>query len=321
MYKIHGKAFIDGFFGFHNITRFLVSEHKIGSQWYYNIPVVFIGFFPWSVFLPAAFWHMFKMARRAEVIFTLAWFAVIFVFFSASSTKLPTYVFPSFIALALMTGVFMDDFLKNTASGATAVSMKVSYYLLFAMILLGSVAAILFIRYRYPAISNGVAVSAVFLAVGMFLSFAAFIGRRFTAAFILVIVSVMAFMYPLSALVLPQVERLETSKEISAVLSSVMKKGEALGSESNYMAGLAFYTGIFPKDIDRHHDLYNLMNSKERIWCVLKEKNHRQFYELDTEPLYVKPSYMIYRLGKKAIITNMMPGDGKYILMRERSSK
>ena len=271
--------------------------------------------------MPAAFWHMFKMARRAEVIFTLAWFAVIFVFFSASSTKLPTYVFPSFIALALMTGVFMDDFLKNTASGATAVSMKVSYYLLFAMILLGSVAAILFIRYRYPAISNGVAVSAVFLAVGMFLSFAAFIGRRFTAAFILVIVSVMAFMYPLSALVLPQVERLETSKEISAVLSSVMKKGEALGSESNYMAGLAFYTGIFPKDIDRHHDLYNLMNSKERIWCVLKEKNHRQFYELDTEPLYVKPSYMIYRLGKKAIITNMMPGDGKYILMRERSSK
>ena len=45
-YRLHGKEFIDAFFGFQNVTRFTQSEHKIGSQIYYNIPVIFGGFFP-----------------------------------------------------------------------------------------------------------------------------------------------------------------------------------------------------------------------------------------------------------------------------------
>ena len=39
-YKLHGREFIDAFFGFQNITRFTHSEHAIGSQVYYNIPVI-----------------------------------------------------------------------------------------------------------------------------------------------------------------------------------------------------------------------------------------------------------------------------------------
>ena len=85
-YKIHGKEFIDAFFGFQNVTRFMQSEHKIGSQFYYNIPVVFAGFFPWSVFLPLGFWYFFKRSvsgrdtERAMPIFVLIWFFVILYF-------------------------------------------------------------------------------------------------------------------------------------------------------------------------------------------------------------------------------------------------
>jgi len=50
IYRIHGKAFIDGFIGFHNVNRFLVSEHKIGSQIYYNIPIILGGMFRGAYF-------------------------------------------------------------------------------------------------------------------------------------------------------------------------------------------------------------------------------------------------------------------------------
>ncbi|MDD5422971.1 MAG: glycosyltransferase family 39 protein [Candidatus Omnitrophica bacterium] len=325
MYKIHGNSFIDAFFGFHNVNRFLEAEHKIGSQWYYNIPIVFGGFFPWSVFLPFGLWHAFKKSFRnsspenGHLVFAALWFFVIFIFFSISSTKLPTYIFPSFIGLALIVAVLWDDLLQKTVEKSIVLGMKISQYLLLVVVIVGSIGALIYLKFDYPSILPGIAIGCALLIIGMILSTAAFAKKIYARAFLLIVCSVLAFAYPMSALVLPQIERFETSKEISEVLSTVMKKGEALGCESNYQEGLAFYTGVFPVNIDKHHDLVNFMGSKERIWCVLKEKNYNQLYDLDTKPFYTKPSFMIYKLGKKAVVTNKMPEDGKYILMRERT--
>ena len=113
MYKVHGSAFIDAFFGFHNVVRFLHPEHKIGDVFYYYIPVVVVGFLPWSAFLPLGVWQAVreKIVRVKKVnIFIAAWFFVIFLFFSISRTKLPTYIFPLFPALALLIARFWDAF-------------------------------------------------------------------------------------------------------------------------------------------------------------------------------------------------------------------
>ena len=318
MYKFHGKAFQDAFFGFQNITRFLQSEHKIGSQVYYNIPIILGGFFPWSAFLPYAFWRAFKKAHseRKHLIFILSWFFVIFIFFSASSTKLPTYIFPSFISLALIVAVIWDDFLKEDR--ALWKPMAISHYLWIATAVIGAVGALIFIKFDYPEILTAASASAIFVILGTVLSFIAFINKKFTAAFFFIAYSAAIFLYPLSELALPAVERFETSKEIAGKLASYMKPGERLGAESNYLAGLAFYTGKFPVNLDQHHILCNFLGSSSRAWAVLKEKNHRELYELDSKPYYTKPSYMVYKVGKRAIITNLVPEDGKYIIKRER---
>jgi len=326
VYKLHGTTFLDEFFGFHNVTRFMVSEHKIGSQVYYNIPIILGGFFPWSVFVPFGLWHMFKKARsksepaqdKKAAIFTLVWFFVIFFFFTASSTKLPTYIFPSFIALALVVGVLWDDFMKG-GSVSVRKGMTVSFWALMAVVVIASVGALGYLYYRYPSILAGVAVICVLIIIGMALSCAAFLKKRFMASFALILVSVGVILIPLSIMVLPELERYETSKEIAHKLSGYMKEGEGLGSESNYLAGLAFYTGKFPVDLDRHHELVEFLSSPGRVWCVLKEKNHRFLYELDTKPIYMEPSYMVYKIGKRSIVTNRLPEDGAYLLKRERT--
>ena len=326
-YRIHGKEFINAFFGFQNVTRFMQSEHKIGSQVYYNIPVVFGGFFPWSVFLPFGFWHIFKKGQGSGVkgqverkgsIFLLTWFFVIFLFFTASSTKLPTYVFPSFISLALIVGVLWADFLNaGKAAGGVGTGVKVSYYLLALGVVIGAVVAVIFVKFDMPEIFKGVIISSLFLVFGFIISTAAFIKKRYVAAFSLIVFSLVIFLLPLDLFVLPAIETLETSKEVARRLVPMMKEGEALGAQSHYRPGLAFYADKFSIDLDYHETLIKFLNSDKRVWCVMKEQNHKGLYNPVINMEYVKPSYLVYKAGKRTIVTNEVPEDGAYILKRE----
>ena len=108
----NGWAFVDGFVIKHHVTRYMgvVSSHA-GPIWFY-LPVVLIGFFPWSGFLPRALWHAVTVARRREsgepagrlLIVCACWVAGVFLFFSLAGTKLPSYLFPAFPAMALLAG-------------------------------------------------------------------------------------------------------------------------------------------------------------------------------------------------------------------------
>jgi len=329
-YKLHGKEFIDAFFGFQNVTRFMQSEHKIGSQVYYNIPVILAGFFPWSVFLPFGFWHLFSKMRRTHnaerttkngSVFAVIWFLVFFIFFTASSTKLPTYVFPCFISLALIAGVLWNDFLERTkVTRSVDMGMKISYYLLALAVLAGAIGVSAYLKYHkdMPGILSGVVVSGAFLALGFVITTIVFIKKRYAAAFFLIVASLAVFLVPLDTLVLPHIERYETSSDVAARLKAIMKPGEKLGAQSNYLPGLAFYADKFAVNMDPHHIFINFLNSDKRVWCVIKEKNHNGLYDPLINDEYVKPSYLIYKVGKRSIITNEMPEDGVYILKKER---
>ncbi|MDD3905828.1 MAG: glycosyltransferase family 39 protein [Candidatus Omnitrophica bacterium] len=327
-YKLHGREFIDAFFGFHNITRFMQSEHKIGSQVYYNIPVIFAGFFPWSVFLPLGFWHMFKKSfsgiatEKSRSIFILTWFFAIFLFFSASRTKLPTYVFPCFISLALIVGALWDDFLHaGRFSRKFAIVFKASHYFLVFAVVAGAIGVAIYACFKMPEVLYGAMISGAVLAAGFFISAVAFFKKRYMAAFFLIVVALMVFLLPLSKLVLPVIDRYEASKEISGKILPMIKGGEEFGAQSNYIPGLAFYADKFAKDLDNHEVLVRFLNSDKRVWCVIKEQNHRGLYDPEINSEYVKPSYLVYRVGKRSIITNQVPEDGVYILKREFAGK
>jgi hypothetical protein len=327
MHRAHGAQFINEFFGFRNVNRFLEAEHAIGSQWYYNIPIILGGFFPWSVFLPAGLWRAFKKSTECRVqstekknsVFLLLWFAVVFVFFSVSSTKLPTYIFPCFMSLAMVTAVFWDDFLNNKPEPGCRRQMKTSFNVMVAIIVLGSFIAPLAIRYKYPVLSHDIFISTMFLVFGIIISAVAFMKKSYTAAFFLVIYALAIFLYPVSRLVLPELEPLESSKGVAVRLKTIMKPDEPVGCESNYLAGLAFYTDKVPVDLDKYHDQVNFIRSKGRMWGVMKEKNHIQIYTLDSKPYCTVPTYMVFKVGKRAVFTNDVPKGVKYIARRERT--
>ena len=117
MIHLHGKLFIDGFLEANNVTRYLQAEHKETSPVWFFLPVLLGGFFPWSLALPGALiiaWRQGREAWRARVtdnpaLFLGLWVALVFVFFSASQSKLITYIFPLYPAAAVLVGHWMAN--------------------------------------------------------------------------------------------------------------------------------------------------------------------------------------------------------------------
>ncbi len=292
MYKLHAKAFVDEFFGFHNITRFLTPEHKIGSQVYYNIPIVLGGFLPWSAFLPLGFWHIFKSKEKKAALFILLWFFIIFIFFSVSSTKLPTYIFPCFISLALIVGKLWDDFIKKHNEKNFLITMRLSYYFLLSTIVLGMIGGYIFIKTDYPDMVNGALITGAFLIFGLTLSLITFVLKKFIAAFFLIAYSILLPLYPLTMLVLPRLEAYETSKTVSNAIMSRYKEGDILGCERDFRAGVAFYTDKIPVMLDSNQTLSDLLRSDKKVFGVVKQRN------------MVDEAHVLYKWGKKRLVTN-----------------
>lgn len=301
MYKVHANIFMDEFFGFHNITRFLTPEHRTGSQFYYNIPILLGGFFPWSAFLPLGLWHFFKKVfsskheRRNErnyMLFILLWLAIIFTFFTISSTKLPTYIFPCFISLALIVGKLWDDFLNQHRDKSFLRGMIMSYYFLLTAIAISLVAGYIFIKMDYPDMIPGFLIAGVFLMLGMVLSLIAFVLKRFLAVFLLITYSIALMLYPVTKLALPSLEGYETGRPVSKVIMSYFKEGDIIGCAKDFRPGVAFYTGIIPVFIENNEGLLNLLQSGRRVWVVIKEKN------------LVGDTKTVYKWGEKCLATN-----------------
>lgn len=111
--SVNGREFVDQFFIKHHFKRYtdVISGHK--GPWYYYVLTLLIGLVPWVTFLPggiAGAWSRFRLARskngavtaHSPEFFALLWFAVIVVFFSFSTTKLPNYILPSIPAAAIL---------------------------------------------------------------------------------------------------------------------------------------------------------------------------------------------------------------------------
>ncbi|MBW4525711.1 MAG: glycosyltransferase family 39 protein [Phormidium tanganyikae FI6-MK23] len=119
-YVQNGKAFIDSFFGVHNIDRFTSVVNQHSGSWYYHLLVVLIGFFPWSLCLPAAIAHVltqrkWKQEPRSQHFgkFALVWFAVVLIFFTIAVTKYITYTLPLYPAAAILVALWFSDYFSQ----------------------------------------------------------------------------------------------------------------------------------------------------------------------------------------------------------------
>ncbi|MBM3346838.1 MAG: glycosyltransferase family 39 protein [Betaproteobacteria bacterium] len=106
--SLANKEFFQFFFIQEHFQRFLTKAHGRYQPWWYFILVLAIGATPWLLSALAGFWSAWRRVpgrRFQPARFLAVWCTVVFVFFSASSSKLGSYILPLIPALALLAGL------------------------------------------------------------------------------------------------------------------------------------------------------------------------------------------------------------------------
>jgi 4-amino-4-deoxy-L-arabinose transferase-like glycosyltransferase len=105
-FQRNGRAFWDEYFWRQQFSRFFTTERQHVHGWWYYLPVLFAGLFPWT---PLAT----LLARRATYIdlrmrYLGLWLLYGLAFFSASQNKLAGYLLPLMPGFALLLAVGME---------------------------------------------------------------------------------------------------------------------------------------------------------------------------------------------------------------------
>ena len=137
MFILHGDAYSSQA-KVHTVGRFLAPMEGHGVGWWFYFPVLLLGFYPWSTFLPAGLYRAYQSWRASRAMvnrrhaslepgktsgsgdeldwFAGLWIVGVFIFFSLSSTRLPHYIGPLFPACALLAASFWAQGLRDSST-------------------------------------------------------------------------------------------------------------------------------------------------------------------------------------------------------------
>jgi 4-amino-4-deoxy-L-arabinose transferase-like glycosyltransferase len=103
--------FLNFFFIVQQFKRYLTPEQNRPGAFYYFVPVILVGFLPWLSVSVQSIRHALRLPRQpngfSPVTMMLVWTVFIFLFFSASHSKLLSYTLPIAPALALLIGLYL----------------------------------------------------------------------------------------------------------------------------------------------------------------------------------------------------------------------
>jgi 4-amino-4-deoxy-L-arabinose transferase-like glycosyltransferase len=119
VWQANGENFVLTFIANHHLARFVSDLHHHGQPFWYYVPVLLGGYFPWIPFLGASVRRLWQerdkqlVARYDEEIFLWTCALVPFLFFSISTSKLPGYVLPVVPPLSLLVAREWDRILES----------------------------------------------------------------------------------------------------------------------------------------------------------------------------------------------------------------
>ncbi len=167
-----------GFFLKHNIDRFSGSMEGHGGSFLLTLLFVFIGLFPFSVYLPQSIVFAFKNKKEQFLLFNIVAGITIVAFFSVSQTKLINYTVPAYPFLAIL----MASFFSRKAYSFK--HLKIGYFALFGLSIILPIAGFIAIKYdtSFASISN----IALWLVILPFINLLAWIYRKNADKFLII---------------------------------------------------------------------------------------------------------------------------------------
>jgi 4-amino-4-deoxy-L-arabinose transferase len=101
------------FFWHEHIRRFAGDDAQHDAPWWFYLPLLVAFSLPWVALLPPALRQAWQTRRQSNIAFLLLWLLMPLLFFSLSKGKLPSYILPCLLPLALLLGHTLADRLKR----------------------------------------------------------------------------------------------------------------------------------------------------------------------------------------------------------------
>ncbi|MFW0754599.1 lipid IV(A) 4-amino-4-deoxy-L-arabinosyltransferase [Pseudomonas sp. H11T01] len=105
----HEPDFWNFFFWNEHIRRFSAEDAQHTRPWWFYLPMLVVSSLPWAALLPSTFTQAWKNKQQSGTGFLLLWLVLPLVFFSLSRGKLPTYIMPCLLPLAVLMGNTLID--------------------------------------------------------------------------------------------------------------------------------------------------------------------------------------------------------------------
>ncbi len=124
----NGNVFWDNFFGYHNLKRYTSVVNNHTEPWWFYLFILILASLPFSIFLIHGIIDTFKeLFRKFEIrsensnniyIFSLCWLISVFLFFSFSATKLPSYWIPAVPAASILISRSAQTLINNRSNSS-----------------------------------------------------------------------------------------------------------------------------------------------------------------------------------------------------------
>ncbi|MGI6783928.1 MAG: phospholipid carrier-dependent glycosyltransferase [Aminivibrio sp.] len=318
------RDFFYFFFIQEHFLRYATKMHGRYEPAWFFIPILLAGLFPWTGLLPMATAPALPGRNRRfgrdnrEELFLFLWFAVIFLFFSLSSSKLIPYIVPVFPPLAILMGRAF-----NSMTGGEDFRAAKRFLVWNGVLLIPFIGALL----AYPFFNDRISAARllpyslpVAAALSAFVAAGVYAYRKKRARLFAAALCLTAFLAMFSFMrVFTLYDGLLSSRDLAEAVAELRRPGDTVAQYGNYDQALPFYLkqrivlvnylGELDFGAEREEDpswfiddegLKQLWNGEKRVLLVINTENMEKISAL----LDPRLSSIARRTEKRIILVN-----------------
>jgi 4-amino-4-deoxy-L-arabinose transferase-like glycosyltransferase len=310
--------FFERFFIYEHYTRFTTKDLGRYQPWYYFVPILILGAMPWTLLMFDTLLRTWRNSARAvrefnPERFLLVWIVFVYVFFSVSGSKLPSYLLPMFPAMALLMGQRL----------ATLEPMRL--FRLLSPILLLAVLAVVFAP-GIGKLANYPEQAALYEAYGDWLEAAALVwlaalvlglwrlkrSDKFAAVLVISLGSLLAYQITLSGYNTAARER--NALHIARTLAPQIKPDTALYQVLTYEQTLPFYLKRTFTLVQYQDEMaFGVQQEPEKVIPTLEQ--FAPVWQARSDALAIMPVYAYSLLQQLGLSMNVVYQDYQFVVI------
>lgn len=311
--------FFDRFFIYEHYTRFTTKDLGRYQPWYYFVPILLAGALPWTVlmfdslrtvFFGKGVGKSFDPAR-----FLLIWAIFIYVFFSISGSKLPSYLLPMFPALALLMGRRISEIRERVLFWQIAPVVPVALVFLALGMSVGKFADTPNQIELYPHYSAWLVTAALILLVGLLGGMALlWRGKKLPAVLLISVATLLAAQIGVSGY--NTVARERSAKHIAEAIHAEVKPDIPFYSVGTYEQTLPFYLKRTFTLVQYQDEMgFGILQEPARWLPTLQE--FAGVWAAQPEALAIMPVYIYPQLQQQGLAMKIIFADTQHIVVKK----